>query len=391
MSDRGTVAFVVEHPYVDALACFREAIKLLADSGWRVDLYTRLTSQHQAPSFERDLVRLIPISMTPRGALELVAALSMRRTPYDAIFTVPQWSLHYSVVGARLRGTPVIYISDEIIAEDELGTAEARARKARERRDHAACAMTIALSPDRADTIRRENQLPSDHPMVVVPNSAPAPAVRLRSRYFADALDLAPDTFIALHAGGLGWRPTEELLRVAAGWGQSDPMLVMQGRLRAQVATRHDEARVRFARTTLPSQLLDYAVSSADVGLALYDDNKLNDRVMGTASGKLNLYLKNALPVVTTRLDCFDFVEREGIGVSITDMTEVPRAIETLRADYAGYVERVKVFYDAHLDFRKNFAPVMSALERFRAVSRGGVHHSELLPVSVDLPVASRQ
>jgi hypothetical protein len=365
MNPHGKVAFVVEHPYVDALACFREAIKLLADSGWHVDLYTRLTSQHQAPSFERDRVRLIPISVTPRGAIELVAALGLRG--YDAIFTVPQWSLHYALAGARLRGTPVIYISDEIIAETELGSPAERTRKARERREHAACALTIALSSVRAETIRRENQLPASHPILVVPNSAPAPAVRVRSHYFADTLDLAPGTFIALHAGGLGWRPTEELLRVAAEWGEQDPMLVMQGRLHAQVAARQDAARVRYARTTLPSQLLDYAVSSAHVGLALYDDRKLNDRVMGTASGKLNLYLKNALPVITTALDCFEFVESAGIGVRVAEVAEIPAAIARIRGDYDGYVRRARAFYDANLDFTANFAPVIAALEQLKS------------------------
>src|SRR5262245_20291094 len=34
------VAFVIPHPYVDALACFREPIRLLADEGWEIDLYT---------------------------------------------------------------------------------------------------------------------------------------------------------------------------------------------------------------------------------------------------------------------------------------------------------------------------------------------------------------
>jgi hypothetical protein len=293
----------------------------------------------------------------------------VRRTPYDAIFTVPQWSLHYAVAAAKTRGTPVIYISDEIIAESELQTPDQRARKARERRDHAACALTIALSAERAEVIRRENELPRDHPVFVVPNSAPAPSVRLRSHYFEDTLDLAPGTFVALHAGGLGWRPAEELLRVAASWGEGDPMLVMQGRLKAQMTERRDEARVRFARTTLPSELLDYAVSSAHVGLALYDDKKLNDRVMGTASGKLNLYLKNALPVITTRLDCFDFVERAGVGVRVSAVAEVPAAIERIRGDYDGYVRRARAFYDANLDFSANFAPVLAALEELK---RGG-------------------
>ncbi|NUQ20468.1 MAG: hypothetical protein HOQ09_05850 [Gemmatimonadaceae bacterium] len=139
---------------------------------------------------------------------------------------------------------------------------------------------------------------------------------------------------------------------------------------------------MRFARTTLPSSLLDYAVSSAHVGLALYDDQKLNDRLMGTASGKLNLYLKNALPVITTALDCFDFVDSAGIGVRVSEVAEVPAAIETIRRDYDGYVRRARAFYDATLDFAANFAPVIAALEQLRRGERVRDSSRELVAAS---------
>ncbi len=81
-----------------------------------------------------------------------------------------------------------------------------------------------------------------------------------------------------------------------------------------------DAGRTRgrhYVSEPLPSELLDYAVSSADVGLALYDSAKENDRLMGTASGKLCLYLKNGLPVVRRGCRASQWVEREGCGVRV--------------------------------------------------------------------------
>jgi hypothetical protein len=170
----GDVAFVVSHTYVDALACFREPIKYLADRGWRVDLYNRLAPTHATPNFQRPNVHLHPLSYSRLGALKLFWQLLTRRPRYRAIFTVPQWSLRFTRLAAALTRTPVICISDEIIVESELRTDDERARKAQERRDHQRCAATIALSPERGAFIRRENRLPDSHPTFIVPNSAPA-------------------------------------------------------------------------------------------------------------------------------------------------------------------------------------------------------------------------
>lgn len=358
----GHVAFVVPHPYLDSLACFREPIKWLADQGWIVHVYMRVEPTHPAPSFHRADVRVIPIHYGRAGLVSLLARLVRHRPRYRAIFTVPQWGLHYVSMVAPIAGIPVVCISDELSAEAEATTSEQRLWKERERRAHQRCAMTIALSPERGEFIRQENRLGADHPIVVVPNSVPAPAERLRSHYYQDTLGIPEDVFIVLHAGGLGWRPAQELARVARDWDSEDMVLVFQGRLREQIERHGDHEAVRYSRTVLPSELLDYAVSSAHVGVALYDDRTANDRLMSTASGKLNLYLKNGLPVITTRLGCFDWVEREGVGIRVGSMDDVDEAVRTIRRDYDAYTARVLRFYEERLDFGRNFAPVAAWL-----------------------------
>lgn len=360
--DAGDVAFVVSHAYVDALACFREPIKHLADRGWLVDLYTMLVPSHAAPSFQRPNVRLHPVTQTRYGSLKLFLQLLTRRPRYRAIFTVPQWSLRIARLAAAMRGIPVIYISDEIIVESELRTDEERARKRQERRDHQRCAATIALTPERAAFIRAENEVPASQRTFVVPNSAPGPAVRLRSHYYHDVLDLPEKTFILLHAGSMSWPPALRLAEIASEWSDPEMVLVYQGRRRDQILGRSEHVAVRFNPIVLPSDLLDHAVSSASVGLALYPEEKANDRLMSVASGKLCLYLKNCLPVITTRQACFDWVERSGCGISVSSPEEVLDAAREIRRSYESFAGAARRHYDANLDFRRTFAPVEQAL-----------------------------
>jgi hypothetical protein len=349
------VAFVIEHAYVDALACFREPIKALAARGYGVDVYLRLSPWHPQPTFIEPEIRLIPLEISYSGIARLVARLVSRRPRYAVVFTVPQWSLHCTTMATRLTRTPVAYISDEI---------RTTGSRARERREHQRCAFTIALSDERASFVRELNRLPADHPIYVVPNAQPGPAGRQPSQYYQDLLGIAPDRCLLLHAGGMAWSPLAALADSAAGWNECQPALVFQGRLPSEMHGRAHRGSVWYSPITLPADLMNYAVSSARIGLALYDDAKANDRLMGTASGKLCLYMRNALPVITTRLDCFEWLEREHCGLRVGSADEIPDAARAIEADYDTYVDNVRRYYAEHLDFTRTFAPVLTAVDQ---------------------------
>jgi hypothetical protein len=234
-------AFVIPHPYVDALACFREPIAYLADEGWSIDLFTTLSPVHQTPFFGRERVRLVPIEMTRRGAVDLVRRLVVPRPGYRWIVTVPQWGLHYCSIAARLAGIPMGCISDEIRTAAEAATPEERRWKARERRAHQRCRWTIALSEERADFIRRENALGGDHLVFVVPNAPAGRSARRASRYFHDVLSLRTDERVLLHAGSLWWAGATELISAARSW-DSAWVAVFQDRFASGTNGRHDTA-----------------------------------------------------------------------------------------------------------------------------------------------------
>jgi hypothetical protein len=83
---------------------------------------------------------------------------------------------------------------------------------------------------------------------------------------------------------------------------------------------------------------------------------------MGTASGKITLYMKNMLPVIATANPSFDWIEREGCGVLVKDLRDIGAAVDHIRNHYDDYVRNVKRFYDDTLDFTKRFASVCTLM-----------------------------
>lgn len=361
MTPARSAAFVIPHPYVDALACFREPIKHLAAEGWRVDLYTTLSPRHSAPAFACRHVNLVVVEQTKRGAARLVARLISRR--YDWIFAVPQWALHYGRLAASIGRVPMVCISDELTSEAEAATATEKQWKRRERRAHQQCAFTIALSEERADYIRCENQLGADHEIFVVPNAAPGPAERLPSRFYQDTLRISCEKRIVLHAGSWWWKLAFSGLERIAGQWNDGTVLVLQGRVTDHLPGGAPTPNVRVSPTIVPSNLLDYAVSSAHIGLAMYDTTTANNRAMGTASGKVALYMKNLLPVIAVAHPSLEWIEREGCGVCVEGLHDIEPAADRIVAAYDRYVQNVKRVYDERLDFNRTFAPVLERLE----------------------------
>ena len=151
MSRRRAAAFVISHPYVDALACFREPILRLAEEGWDVDLYTSLSSLHPPPAFGVENVTLVPLTMSKAGAAGLIARLAARRPRYDWLFTVPQWSLHYASVAASLAGIPMVCLSDELSSRCLSCPDERRTAAQLQRRRRPAC-LCRARQPGKQDT-----------------------------------------------------------------------------------------------------------------------------------------------------------------------------------------------------------------------------------------------
>ena len=344
------------------MACFREPIAAMAARGWGVDVYTSYQAFHPIPYFDNPSIRLFFFGSTCFDYLKLVKKIIFRKPRYDWIVAVPQHSLYYAALAAKISGTKLACLSDEIYDSRQTAGRIEKKWKSREISAHQQCDFTIALDRVRADYVREVNQLGQAHPIFVVPNSLPGCSVRLQSRYYQDVLAIPESDKILLHIGSGWWKlDFSQINEVSRGW-KNRTVLVFQSRYHDSILNGHDKMRIN--RNVLPYSFLGHAVSSAHIGLAMYKDTGVNMRLIGLSSGKIALCMKYSLPVITTRLPSLTWVEEEGCGVLVDDIAQTEAACEKILSNYEFYVQNVKNYYDRYLDFDKNFLPVLNRLEQ---------------------------
>jgi len=354
--------FVIRHPYVDAIPCLREPVEFLAKNGWRVDLYTTIDGAYSFPKFSSENVRLIPFNLTKWKTVHFLWRLATHCPQYRCIFAVPQWDLYYAGKVAGLLKIPLICLHDEIFTSKNATEFWRR----REKDAHQKACATIELSEERADYVRRENELGPDHKIFVIPNAPAGTSERLKNFYYHEAFDIPRDKILLLHLGST-WSPKiRHLANLAKGW-DGPYVLVFQCRAAHCILKDLQAKHVHCNRSVLPNSGLNRAVSSASIGIGLYDTDNIKggDLMMGYASSKLGVYFRNGLPVIFTDQECFRFIERHGLGICVSDIRQIPAAADKIMARYDFYAKNVKAYFNEKLNFDLYTKPLVELLKSF--------------------------
>lgn len=98
-------------------------------------------------------------------------------------------------------------------------------------------------------------------------------------------------------------------------------------------------------------QLSDYC----DIGFVCYEDkDDLNFYLIARASGQLVEFLRVGMPVIVMgKNNLPQFVEEQGIGVSIKDMSEMNYALKTIVQNYSLYSQNCFRCFDLYFDCEK--------------------------------------
>jgi glycosyltransferase involved in cell wall biosynthesis len=120
--------------------------------------------------------------------------------------------------------------------------------------------------------------------------------------------------------------------------------------------------RVCLSLEIAPTEQRDQVICSADVGLVVYADSSLNDRLTGFSSEKIALCLQCGVPIVALRYETYEHIEIEGAGKLVDTLEEIPAAVSEILADYSDYQRRARKCYERYYRFEENFLPVFSAI-----------------------------
>jgi hypothetical protein len=370
---------------LDTIPCVCNTIDLLAEAGYRVDVYWKSASSYVAAAFRSRNVSLTPLPGKRGGGVWVRARFLARhlREKTLCVIGVDPTGLIMAEKLARLVGASLAYFSLELhLTAERQRFPFPQWIKAAEIRFSRKAAFTIIQDEERGGLLAADNGLAPDS-IVTVPNAPIGPGRDLRTGYWHKRFGLPENARVVLYAGNISrrWVGLDGVIASMADWPENWVLVIHNYRMeKARVQEMqgpHTAGRVFFSTTPVSRNGFAELIGGADIGIAFYfpqyDTNSydgLNLEYIGLSSGKTIAYLNCGLPVIVnqTRSPLMrDLLEKYCAGVAITDSTQVGRAIGEIAANYVDYRAGALRLFDEALDFRLHFSKITARLERLAA------------------------
>lgn len=288
---------------------------------------------------------------------------------YCCTIGVEKKGLVWAGIMAEKRKVPYIYYSLELYTRDHpaaVASIHARRLKLMEAHYHRAAFGTVIQDCRRAQVLFADNAIASQE-IAYLPVSLPGP-VRQRSLSLQKKYGIDWNKLLILQTGLITkGRFSYELVTLAQGFPK-EWMLVLHGwgprPCIRQIRARNNLGRAALSFKRMSVVELEELVSSAHIGLVLYEAVPLNDRLTAFASEKLAMYLKCGLPVVAFNYLGYEVITKERCGVLIDTLDDLPGAIRTIQLSYQEFSENAHRTFLRHYEFGKNFRAVLALLDR---------------------------
>ncbi len=357
------ISLLIDRAYIDTQPCYMELPIQLANSGFQVDLYMPMHSNNHLPFFENQAIRLLPFPDSIFQRAEYWSKiLYAKDRRYKAIIGTPVRGIWIAYKTAAIQKIPFYYFADELL--EHLVRKTDVQKKRLTRRNYIGnkkAVATIALGEQRYAVQKEQNKIDFLHEYIVIPNAPAGDSIKLRSNYFRDIFNIEDRKPILLFAGTLNWNLARKIYEETKSYSDRDYHLIFQSRTLGLMG-ENNHPFIKISAVPIPSSIMNYAVSSADIGLALYDKESVHETNNGITGGKIGTYLKNGLPVVAGSAENLKRFEEKKVGIywdAISPFDEIAsEAIKNMQT----YQEYIPSFYRENLQYEYFFENLKSHL-----------------------------
>jgi len=197
----------------------------------------------------------------------------------------------------------------------------------------------------------------------VLPVASMDEPIRTKSRYFRELFDIPNHETVVVYSGNFrAWAKCLEIIQSVKYWPKGF-VLVMHTWNKNSLETPYFRTMKKYA-LELPiffsSEYIEYdnlatALSSADIGLAFYDDIDSNFTEILFSSNKIGEYLKAGLAVICSDFPSLnDFVAKNKIGMAVP-VENLPRAIKQFNGRLESYRQNALACYQEKYRFENYF------------------------------------
>ena len=373
------IAIVTAIDYLPVSSTLMNTIYLLCKAGYAVDyICPSTTKEWDLPDFpgmdfhyhfalRKNEIKIPYLNLFIQTLLTFWVCLTRR--PF-IFLAVDQEGLIVAGPSAILARIPMFYLSLELRFKPDL---KSRVRKILEKFYFHYVKFTIIQDKIRGGVLLKtldvEDSDVDKHDLVFVPHSnGITPPPTKKGNYFRKRWNIPDSHKVILFSGGFtDVNMVKELAWAAKNW-DSKWVLILHGWKWQQdymdtLQKAIDGKHIILSDEVIEVEQLDEVVSSADIGVALYKPVDQNFYNMGLSSGKIWLYLRCGLPVVTIDFPSLvDMVNDGRFGFCIHEPEEIKDAIRKILKDYSCYKKNARAYYKTKGDFLVAFQPVLDHL-----------------------------
>lgn len=220
----------------------------------------------------------------------------------------------------------------------------------------------VVPSPHRAEIFSQINKIDRNN-IYVLPVAAMGKPADNKNRFFRDLFNIADNKRIVIYSGNFrAWAQCLEIIHTVRRWPR-DFVLVMHTWNKQAFETSYF-SKIKRAARELPvyfsGEYIEYDdlaefLSSADIGLAFYEEIDENFTEILFSSNKIGEYLKAGLAVICSDFPSLNnFVRHNNVGMAVSP-EYLPQALEQIGSNIDYYKNNALTCYQEQYSFEHYF------------------------------------
>jgi len=285
--------------------------------------------------------------------------------PPDQLILVDKWGL-LLMPFVKIKKTKATYFNFELRINAETKRFTRRMVNTVEAILHRKVGATIIQDEWRLRALKKEHNIKIDHKVFFLPNSSIGMSCNFCNNELRNRLGISPDRIILVYIGSLlDHFMIRELVEAVAGCEELFLLLhsprsgINDTEIRSFVRRRSDKlGNIYLSEEMLHPDELDVIMQGSDIGISFIkpiEGNYLNEILMGFSSGKMCAYVKNGLPLITSKFHSVEWVAESGSGICIPhlDNVSLKDGVRKIMLSYSSYSQNAAEFFDRCLSLDK--------------------------------------
>ncbi|HNZ26109.1 MAG TPA: hypothetical protein PLG34_01145 [Spirochaetota bacterium] len=293
--------------------------------------------------------------------------LKKKGAKISSVIGIEKKGVIYGGIISQILKKPLLYYSLELYTDEHPNNRNnliAQKILELEKKYHKISIATIIQDEDRADFLYNNNLIDDKNVKIIIPVYNKGKIIEKRTNYFYDKFNINKDKKIILYFGVINkYRNINEIINNA---NREDYILLLHGLISNDYYNSiNKEKNIIISKDMVEESKIFDLISSCHIGLAIYRQDIVNDRLTVFSSTKIAQYLKCGIPIIGWNNSNYQKLFNEfKCGELINSFESLDNAISTILKNYDEYKSNAFAAYNKYYNIDFTIKNLTSYLEK---------------------------